>query len=448
MDMQPGFDLIPTYHGEQWIGGRLPTTPQSWPAPAKQALVIGSAEAPEVLRDAARAYAAPKPWVWPARPIYFFCDLHADADAFQRGLVASGGIAKTGRQDGDMRLTTAGRRARFVIGGDCFDKGPSNLRLLRLLKQVIDHGADVEILAGNHDLRTLIGIAQAGRQDDPRLAHLFVRMGQKSVPLFLEVLREYDVRPRRGRGSSDKAARARLFPDESWFETYPRAAAGTVTQRQIDKELRRIREKLWEFELRCAKLGLSLSMVEAVVDKCRALFLEPDGEFHWYFQRMQLALREGSFLFVHAGVDDAVAATIRRDGVDGLNQRYRRAMREDLFELYHGPLGNTFRTKYRKIDRPLTEAGVHDMHCAGLYAVVHGHRSTRNGQRAVMRAGLLNFECDATLDCNTRAAQGMDGPGGAVTIFQPNGRVLGISTDFPRVKVFDLASVCRLTTIV
>jgi hypothetical protein len=277
---------------------------------------------------------------------------------------------------------------------------------------------------------------------------LFVRMGQKSVPLFLEVLREYDVRPRRGRGSSDRAARARLFPDESWFESYPRAAAGTVTQRQIDKELRRIREKLWEFELRCAKLGLSLSMVEAVVDKCRQLFLEPDGEFHWYFQRMQLALREGSFLFVHAGVDDAVAATIRRSGVDGLNRKFHRAMRDDLFALYHGPLGNTFRTKYRKLDRPLTAAGVHDMHCAGLYAVVHGHRSTRNGQRAVMRAGLLNFECDATVDCNTRAAQGMDGPGGAVTIFQPNGRVLGISTDFPKIKVFDLASVCRLTTIV
>jgi hypothetical protein len=71
------------------------------------------------------------PWIWPKSPIFFFSDLHADTDAFIASLVASGGIKKTGAYDQQFKLTAAGRKAHFVIGGDCFDKGPSNLRLLR-----------------------------------------------------------------------------------------------------------------------------------------------------------------------------------------------------------------------------------------------------------------------------------------------------------------------------
>jgi hypothetical protein len=54
---------------------------------------------------------------------------------------------------------------------------------------------------------------------------------------------------------------------------------------------------------------------------------------------------------------------------------------------------------------------------------------------------MLNFECDASVDCNTRELEGLDGWGGAATVFEPKGRIFAISTDYPYVKVFD-ASAC------
>ncbi|MGD8618781.1 MAG: metallophosphoesterase, partial [Gammaproteobacteria bacterium] len=73
-------------------------------------------------------------------------------------LVASGGIEKTGKRDEAFRLTDAGRSALFILAGDCFDKGPENLRLLRILRLLMDQGACMHVLAGNHDVRTLLGM--------------------------------------------------------------------------------------------------------------------------------------------------------------------------------------------------------------------------------------------------------------------------------------------------
>jgi hypothetical protein len=83
----------------------------------------------------------------------FISDMHADADAFMASLVASGGVKKTGPRDKDFKLTRAGRKGRFLIGGDCFDKVPSTLRLLRVIRRLIDRGGDLQLLAGNHDIR-------------------------------------------------------------------------------------------------------------------------------------------------------------------------------------------------------------------------------------------------------------------------------------------------------
>jgi hypothetical protein len=171
------------------------------------------------------------------------------------------------------------------------------------------------------------------------------------------------------------------------------------------------------------------------------MFLSSDGELAWYFERMNLARREGSFLFVHAGVDDAVARALKNGGVDALNAWYRRLVDTDLFELYHGPIGNAFRTKYRDIDFALTAAGVSDLHDAGIHAIVHGHENLLHGQRLSLRLGLLEFQCDASVDCNTRRIEGLSGPGAAAVIFEPGGRIRAVSTDYPFIKEFDPARV-------
>lgn len=426
---------------------RLPVEPEMWPKFETRRVVDASGDDYDLAREELREYAAGKPWVWPDRTVFFICDVHADTDAFFRSLEASGGIHKTGAGDHEFELTDEGRRAVFVIGGDCFDKGPSNLRLLRALKSLIDKGAEVDLLAGNHDVRALLGFAYLGRRE-VKLAHLLVRMGKKSAPLFREIHDEYL------RGSdaertdlTSEQVRELLFPPEGWYDEFPPVAAPMLSEQKIQHELRRIREKTVEIEEECARLGLDLPMLHAACLKARELFHERGGEFFWFFDSMRLARRFGSFLFVHAGVDDTVAALLQSEGIDGLNREFRRLMTENLFDLYHGPLGNAFRTKYRDTDLALTPTGVAQMHKSGIYAIVHGHRNVLRGPHMLMRNGILNIECDSTLDRNTRRKEGLRGPGGAVTMFRPDGTLCAISTDYPYVKTLDATTVIGLTAI-
>lgn len=434
-----------TYHGDSWLDVELPREAEPWPKFELRRTVDSSTDHYDIAREEARRYVETKPWVVPNETVHFLCDIHADADAFTRSLVASGGVTLGGKEEHAFELNADGKDATFVIAGDCFDKGPHNLRLLRSIRAFRDRGARVEVLAGNHDLRTLVGLSYIGNKS-PRFAHLFVRMGKKTVPLLREVLEEYG--PAEVTVPSEPALRELLFPDESWYEAFPDEVRDLVPPKKLAKEVIRIREKVGEFEPACQEQGLSLPDVYRAVMRACELFLEPSGEFGWFFDEMQLARRHGSYLMVHAGLDDVTAGLLRREGVDSLNQWFRRMMQEDLFELYHGPLGNTFRTKYREIDYPLTDAGANDVQGAGVYAIVHGHRNILRGQRIVLRRGILNFECDASVDENTRRIEGLHGPGGAVTSFLPDGRVLGVSTDYPYVKVFDLPAVARTVTFV
>jgi broad specificity phosphatase PhoE len=191
-------------------------------APALFVLRMGRGlDSEEVSLEQVRRYASDKAWVWPSRLILFFCDIHADTDAFLLSLLASGGVERTGSADNDFQLTKRGRHACFIIGGDCFDKGPENLRLLRCLKHLLDLGADVTILAGNHDLRTYLGLAYAGRRET-KLQHLFVRMGKKTMPLFLEIREEA-----RRAGELDGECSPMRRCDSACF----RATTGTVSSK-------------------------------------------------------------------------------------------------------------------------------------------------------------------------------------------------------------------------
>jgi hypothetical protein len=411
----------------------LPTRSEPWPlASASPRRNPATASLEEV-----RRYAAAQVWRWPSHPIIFLCDLHADTDAFLLSLLASGGIERTGAGDTDYRLTDRGREATFIIGGDCFDKGPANLRLLRCLKHLIDMDADVSILAGNHDLRIYLGLHYAGRRET-RLQHLFARMGKKSVALFAEI-REAGRQAGEWRGPwlEDAEVRRRLFPDAAWYAEFETHAAGFISPLKLKGEVERIAKKCRAIELACRRLGLGLGELYAALARAQHMFLQPRGEFAWYFERMTLARQEGSFLFVHAGVDDSVARLLESGGVPALNSWYRRLFATDLFQLYHGPVGNVVRTKYRDIDPPLTPGGVAALHLAGVHAIVHGHRSLPDGQRLTLRGGVLHFECDASVDCNTRAREGLLGPGGAAVIIQPDGVVQAISTDYPSIKSLD-----------
>jgi hypothetical protein len=414
----------------------LPTKEQPWPR--KRELEIGpDNDQDDISRKQVASYCRDKMWTWNNRTVYFFCDIHADTDAFLLSLQASGGVQITGPEDSDFELTEAGAAALFIIGGDCFDKGPHNLRLLEAIHQLYLKGADIELLAGNHDIRTYLGIYYA-ESKDPLLDHLFVRMGKKTVPLLKEIYDIYikDKSQQQLLLDDPASIQALLYPSESWYEIFPEVASNWVSDIKMDKELRRIREKSKEFEERLAEVGLDLVKVYAAVQKFRELFFAPTGRYYWFFNKMKLMHREGSYLFAHAGIDDQVAQMVFEHGVDFVNEQYAATIDSDPFAVYHGELGNVFRTKYREFDYDFTPRGVDHLHRSGIYAIVHGHRNILQGQRLVIREGMLNFECDASVDQNTRIVEGLYGPGAATVIFTPDGHVKGVSTDYPFIKIF------------
>ncbi len=428
---------LPDYKGLNWIKPELPSKAKIWPL-GKYHSSAKDRSSPIRVEEQLNKNLREHPWIWPKYPIYFFSDLHADADAFIASLVASGGIKKTGSADHQIKLTRIGCKARFIIGGDCFDKGPSNLRLLRCLRLLIDCGAKVNILAGNHDIRVKLGVHSVNLSKGLSSGHFFLRMGSKAIPFLCEIEQEY-LRDKHALAHvpNEQECRKRLYPPSKWYEQFPIMTRNVLPEKVIEKELRRLKEKEKVFEKNLNKAGLDFRYTYAAALKWQELFLHQKGEFFWYFKKMRLVLHKGSFLFVHAGIDDHVARLIRTQGVKLLNRQFKKNMNETLFEFYYGPLANAIRTKYRDLDMPITRHGVKMLRAKGIHAIVHGHKNMRFGQRIMLRKGLVNFECDASVDRHTRKKEriGIE-HGAAVTIFQPQGRVLAISTDYPFIKVF------------
>jgi hypothetical protein len=208
----------------------------------------------------------------------------------------------------------------------------------------------------------------------------------------------------------------------------------------VRRELFRMRRKLDDFGDAHATAGLTVRQVYAAACQCQRLFLAEDGEFAWFFRDMQLMRQEGSFLFVHAGIDDGIVALIEQHGINELNRRFHPMMADDPFGLYFGVLGNCIRTKYREIDLPLSRQGGTKARRLGLHAIVHGHRSRTSGQRLVLRQGIMHVESDVTLDRASRRRSGLSGQGVGVTIIDPAGHVDGLSADYPDIKRLEPAA--------
>lgn len=285
---------LPAYKGLKWIATDLPKKTQNWPL-GKIHSSAKDQSSPNSMEEQLKQTLQEHPWKWPKAPIFFFSDLHADADAFIASLVASGGIKKTGPDDQQFKITRSGCQARFVIGGDCFDKGPSNLRLLRCIRLLINSGARVHILAGNHDIRVKLGIRSVNLNKDPKSEHFFIRMGAKAIPFLKEIQQEYLQGKNALKHIPDEPeCRKRLYPPESWFKTFPEQAKGKLSEKIIFKETRRLREKINEFEHDLKKAGMDLRIAYAAAIKWQELFLDQEGEFYWYFKKMRLTLHKGT----------------------------------------------------------------------------------------------------------------------------------------------------------
>ncbi|MDV7338235.1 metallophosphoesterase family protein [Terasakiella sp. A23] len=429
--------LRPHYHGKSWLDVPLPREVRDWTHGGVKSIADsdgGKAKLATVLKDLNKT----KAWKFPKRRHYFFSDLHGDPEAFAASLVACGGVKKTGEKPCDFVLSEQGKLANFIIGGDCFDKGPSSLGLLRTIQHLKKQGARVRVLAGNHDVRVLFGMVSVGHEQTVESEYFFIRTGQKIIPLLKEIVDEYLSGKQALKGiPSKKECRRRLYPSKGWFDAFPQVAEGRISAPQIERELSRIRKKFDSFEDKCEQAGLSLRQVYAAVEKWKELFLDPKGEFYWFYRRMRLVYRNGSFLFVHAGLDNKIAKFLNEGGEKEMNRAFRAALKASPFDFYYGSMCNTVRTKYRNVDHPFSDKGARHVRRAGISAVIHGHRNLHNGQRIALRRSMINFECDTSLDRHTREKEKVRGRGASVTIIEPKGKILGVSSDYPYIKMFD-----------
>jgi len=429
--------LVPDYHGIEHTVIQLPDKTQQWLHGRKRSLQSRRLNHQQTVQQLSELVSKHE-WEWPRRPVYFFSDLHADADALTASLIASGGVKASGKKHHHLHLTKQGKQACFLIGGDCFDKGPSNLALLRRLNRLHDRGARMRILAGNHDIRVMLGMRNVNRKVAPGCEHFFIRMGAKAVPFLKEINDSYLSRAHSLKGVPGKEqCEQRLFPPEQWFDEFPLEVADLLPQKVIEKELRRVKEKTEDFEAQCENVGLSTRRVYAAALQWQRLFLQDKGEFSWFFRHMRLAMRRGSFLFVHAGLDNNIAHLINQKGIKQVNREFNKQLQGNPMRFYYGPLANAIRTKYRPGDRQLTKSGAQQVHENDIHVIIHGHKSMRNGQRISVRKTIVHFECDVTLDRHSRHRDGLMGPGAGVTIIRPDKKIIGISTDHPYVKVFD-----------
>lgn len=375
-------------------------------------------------------------WHWPERPVVFISDPHADAESFLRSLAAAGTIRRSGSGTSDFVLTDFGQYARIVVGGDCLDKGPSNLDMLDALAALFSSGAEVHLLAGNHDLRFMLAVQALTGPRSPLTDHLFVRMGRKTVPLLREVWDRFPAKDLMKDMPDESACRTRIFPGPDWEAQFPRRAAAHLSQKAIDKELSRLRTKQDQFDAEAANAGMTIRMVYAAALMCRALFLDPDGPYAWFYARMNMVHRCGSLLFVHAGLDDTMCTLLAQGGADAVNERFRFEAQQNPFTFYFGPVANLVRTKYRDTDKHLSKTGVRALHAVGVKMVVQGHVNNRRGQRLLAKRGVLHLEGDVTLDRASRLMEGLQGIGAGATLIHPSGDIVGLSSDYPAAKHF------------
>lgn len=263
-----------------------------------------------------------------SRNTYFFTDLHADRDALDRSL--------------DMCEDAA---ALYLFGGDCLDKGPSNLDLLTEIRSLAAE-VDVKILAGNHDLRMLMVLMNWEQQGESKYERIFTpKRYEKRITPFLD---------------------------------------------------------------ECGG-----------IESARKMFLNPEGEFHWFFDSLNLLHIDNGLLFVHAGVGDEFVSELRTSDPLIINHKFHDALSDSdkLYDLYYGPLGTAFRTKYRDDDYPFTIFAAKNLFNMGIKCIVHGHDNQTHGHDLEFRHGILHLKCDTTLDQNTRKQMGLRGEGYSVAIF-------------------------------
>jgi hypothetical protein len=158
------------------------------------------------------------------------------------------------------------------------------------------------------------------------------------------------------------------------------------------------------------------------IEKAKDLFLNPDGEFGWFYPSLSLLYLDNNFLFVHAGLSDIFVKQLRDKGEDLFNTEFRKVLqdKEVLFDFYHSRTAGAFRTKYRQGDPVFTNEGAAILREQNINFVVTGHDSQTKGHRLRFVHGIPHLTCDVTVDSGSRWKENLGTKSGwGVAILDP-----------------------------
>ncbi len=418
----------------EWQKARAPHGTEHWLANPQAS--INPRTTPEQLDQHLTTLARDDRWRWPQHSLFFLTDPHADSRALIESLALAGLVEQTGQRASDFELTDKSKGAQVLIGGDCLGKGPSNLKLLDTLARLRKEGLSLEFLAGNHDLRLPLGLHCLETEPAALDEYFFVRMDSKTLPLLAEIWHSrlaYRENPL-AQVPDKKTCKHFLFPRPDWPARFSKAARELAPRRIVEHEILQTLQKQRQFKKHYKNMGMNIRQLYAAALEARALFMQPGGEYSWFLDSLKLLHREGSLLFVHAGVSDSLVASMHKHSVQDLNQRFKKTLLMRPGETFLGAFGNAVRTRYRRYDRKFSTQGCASANELGICAVVHGHRSHREGQRMGMQSGLLHLAADVTLDRHTRRARKLRGRGAGIVSIEPSGCIEGMSSDYPRTK--------------
>lgn len=403
-----------------------------------------------------RSYADKFDWEFPRHKVLFFCDLHADAEAFRRSLLAAYAITEHSSALLDVSLTDLGKSADIVIAGDIFDKGPSNYDLLDLLTLLRDQGAKFKILAGNHDIRIWLTLKAIGEGDREQIDYLASSLERAFLIISESLQRAEVLKPHLSEAGADHKSTSQESPCKSNDEAdvyeqlfFPshciQASPGANHQwgeSKAEIKLTKQRnawlaERWQEIKRFYASKGIEPSQILEGLRLAKRMIVASDSRYAWLFAEMNLMTHYGSFLLAHGGVDDELCQMIYDQGIAVINAKFKDLMRQGKpRELISGPFGNCTLTKYRYHDEPLSAKGIRLLHELQICAIVHGHDNQVGQQNIVYRQEMLHFQCDASLNRCTRELQGLSPTGMAVIVFEPEGRLVALSNEWPAGKSF------------
>lgn len=353
-----------------------------------------------------------KKWDWhfPKRPVFFTTDIHGDVKALNRSL-HHGRIGYGIVDEEAPELSHYGSSGTFIIGGDLIDKGPSSVKVLKAVNDLCIKN-NVRVLMGNHDLRTIVGL-EGLYSNNPLAKHSLVRLGSRLVELSIDVSGNLPYKVYQNgyrRASSDYESVFTI--DEKWERDFRDSVRGALKSR-VEKEIRKTRKKAHELRGAMLQQQMSYILLWKLLDQLYNFMYSLE-----FVKNIEVLYRAGSFLFVHAGLNDTAASYIAKHGVEGLNQYARRSLKTHPFHTYNGWIGDLTRTKnvgYKPSNYfSLTDKGTSLLHSIGIHGFLRGHQSNIKGPTVSAtphKEPLLEIGCDCCMNMNSRREEGVYTPG-------------------------------------